>query len=124
MRLSSLQTRSKIGLAVLINFVLPLHIFLYFGAVNMYFDYALNLSFLSLLVLGCIELETDKREFKHLTLMKIFPIPLYGYFVITQVGYPFINMILGGNLPFFFRIRSFVFCRQVILFSNPHYIVI
>jgi hypothetical protein len=34
--------------------------------------------------------------------MKIFPIPLYGYFVITQVGYPFINMILGGNLPFFF----------------------
>jgi hypothetical protein len=34
--------------------------------------------------------------------MKIFPIPLYGYFVITQVGYPFINMILGGNHPFFF----------------------
>ncbi|MHA2185003.1 MAG: TIR domain-containing protein [Promethearchaeota archaeon] len=102
MRLSSLQTRSKIGLVFLINFILPLHVLLYFGAVNMYFDYALNLSFLSLLVLGCIELETDKREFKHLTLMKIFPIPLYGYFVITQVGYPFINMILGGNLPFFF----------------------
>jgi hypothetical protein len=102
MRLSSLQTRSKIGLAVLVNFVLPLHVLFYFGAVNMYLDYALNLCYLSFFFLGCIELETDKREFRRLKLMKILPIPLYGYFIVTQVGYPFINMILGGNLPFFF----------------------
>jgi len=102
MRLSSMQTRSKIGLVILINFVLPLHVLFYFSAVNMYFDYALNLSYLSFIVLGCIELETDKREFKRLKLMKILPIPLYGYLVATQVGYPLINMILGGNSPFFF----------------------
>lgn len=97
-----MQTRKKLGLAVLINFILPLHVLIYFQAVNMYFDYALNLSFLSLLVLGSKDLETDKREFKRLKLMKIFPVILYLYFIITQVGYTFINMILGYSLPFFF----------------------
>jgi len=97
-----MQTRNKIGLLVLINFILPLHVLFYFGAVNMYLDYALNLSYLSLLVLGSKELETDKREFKQLKLMKIFPVMFYLYFIITQVGYPLINMILGYSLPFFF----------------------
>lgn len=97
-----MQTRNKIGLLVLINFILPLHVLFYFGAVNMYLDYALNLSYLSLLVLGSKELETDKREFKQLKLMKIFPVIFYLYFIITQVGYPLINMILGYSLPFFF----------------------
>ena len=97
-----MQTRNKIGLVVLINFLLPLHVLLYFGAVNMYFDYAMNLCYLSFLVFGSKDLETDKREFKRLTLLKIFPVILYFYYIITQVGYPFINMILGYSLDFFF----------------------
>ncbi|MFX1302146.1 MAG: TIR domain-containing protein [Promethearchaeota archaeon] len=97
-----MQTRSKIGLVVLINFLLPLHVLLYFGAFNMYFDYAMNLCYLSFLVLGSKDLETDKREFKLLALLKIFPVILYFYYIITQVGYTFINMILGGSLDFFF----------------------
>jgi len=97
-----MRTRIKIGLVVLINFLLPLHVLIYFFAVNMYLDYALNLCFLSLLVFGSKDLKTDKREFKQLTLMKIIPVILYSYFVITQVGYTFINMLLGYSLPFFF----------------------
>jgi len=97
-----MQTRHKIGLVVLINFILPLHVLLYFGAVNMYFDYAMNLCYLSFLVLGSKDLETDKREFKRLALLKIFPVILYFYYIITQVGYTFINMILGYSLDFFF----------------------
>jgi hypothetical protein len=97
-----MQTRHKIGLVVLINFILPLHVLLYFGAVNMYFDYAMNLCYLSFLVLGSKELETDKRQFKQLALLKIFSVILYFYYIITQVGYTFINMILGYSLDFFF----------------------
>ncbi|MFX0011036.1 MAG: TIR domain-containing protein, partial [Candidatus Hermodarchaeota archaeon] len=97
-----MQTRNKIGLVVLVNFILPLHVLLYFGAVNMYFDYAMNLCYLSFLVLGSKDLETDKREFKRLALLKIFPIILYFYYIITQVGYTFINMISGNSLDFFF----------------------
>ena len=97
-----MQTRNKIGLIVLINFILPLHVILYFGAVNMYLDYAMNLSFLALLVFGSKELKTDKREFKQLMLMKIFPIILYFFYILTQVVYTFINMILGYSLDFFF----------------------
>ena len=97
-----MQTRNKIGLIVLINFILPLHVLLYFGAVNMYLDYAMNLSFLALLVFGSKELKTDKREFKQLMLMKIFPIILYFFYILTQVVYTFINMILGYSLDFFF----------------------
>ena len=37
-----MRTRIKIGLVVLINFLLPLHVLIYFFAVNMYLDYALN----------------------------------------------------------------------------------
>jgi hypothetical protein len=96
-----MQTRSKIGLIVLINFILPLHVLLFFQAINVYFDYSLNLSFLSLLVFGGIDLETDKRKFKGLKHMKIFPVMLYLYLIITQVGYPFINMILEYSLYFF-----------------------
>jgi hypothetical protein len=97
-----MQIRNKIGLVVLINFILPLHVLLYFGAVNMYFDYAMNLCYLSFLVLGSKDLETDKREFKRLTLLKILPLILYVYYIITQVGYTFINMVLGYSLDFFF----------------------
>ena len=98
----STQTRKKIGLVVLINFILPLHVLLYFGFFNFYLDYAMNLCFLSFLVFGSKDLETDKREFKRLKLMKIIPIILYIYFIVIQVGYPFINMILGNSLDFFF----------------------
>ena len=102
MRVLHMQTRKKIGLVVLLNFILPLHVLLYFGAVNMYFDYAMNLCYLSFLVLGSKDLETDKREFKRLALLKLFPIILYFYYIITQVGYPLINMLLGYSLNFFF----------------------
>lgn len=97
-----MQTKHKIGLIILINFILPIHVLIYFGAVNMYFDYAMNLCFLSFLVLGSKDLETDKREFKQLMLLKIFPVILYFYYIITQVGYTLINMILGYSLDFFF----------------------
>jgi hypothetical protein len=97
-----MEIRRKIGLVVLINFILPLHVLLYFGFFNFYLDYAMNLSFLSFLVFGSKDLETDKREFKQLKLMKIIPFILYIYFIIIQVGYPFINMILGNSLDFFF----------------------
>jgi len=40
----SMQTRNKIGLVVLINFILPLHVLTYFQAINMYLDYALNVN--------------------------------------------------------------------------------
>ncbi|MFX0176496.1 MAG: TIR domain-containing protein, partial [Candidatus Hodarchaeota archaeon] len=97
-----METRYRIGLVVLVNFILPLHVLLYFGAFNMYFDYAMNLCYLSFLVLGSKDLETDKREFKRLTILKVFPVILYFYYIITQVGYPFVNMILGYSLDFFF----------------------
>ena len=97
-----METRFKIGLVVLINFILPIHVLLYFGFFNFYLDYAMNLCFLSLLILGSKDLETDKREFKRLKLMKIIPLILYIYFIVIQVGYPLINMILGNSLDFFF----------------------
>ncbi len=97
-----MEIRKRIGLIVLINFVLPLHVLIYFGAFNFYFDYAMNLCYLSFLVFGSTELETDKREFKSLSLLKILPVILYVYYIITQVGYPFINMILGYSFDFFF----------------------
>jgi hypothetical protein len=97
-----MQIRNNIGLVVLINFILPLHVLLYFGTFNFYLDYAMNLSFLSFLVLGSKDLETDKREFKRLKLMKIIPVILYIYYIVIQIGYPFINMILGNSLDFFF----------------------
>ena len=100
MKVLSMQTRKKILLVVLINFVLPLPVL--FQAFNIYFDYALNLSFLALLVFGTIDLKTDKREFKALLLMKIIPIILYIYYIIIQVGYPLVNTILGFSLPLFF----------------------
>ncbi len=62
-----MEIRKRIGLIVLINFVLPLHVLIYFGAFNFYFDYAMNLCYLSFLVFGSTELETDKREFKSLS---------------------------------------------------------
>ncbi|MFX1233178.1 MAG: hypothetical protein ACFFBY_01360, partial [Promethearchaeota archaeon] len=97
-----MQTKYKIGLVVLINFILPLHVLIYFFAVNLYLDYSLNLIYLSLLVIGSKDLETDKREFKQLKLIKIIPVIPYVYFMITQVGYTFINMLLGYSLDFFF----------------------
>ena len=100
MKVLSMQTRKKILLVVLINFVLPLPVL--FQAFNIYFDYALNLSFLALLVFGTIDLKTDKREFKALLLMKIIQIILYIYYIIIQVGYPLVNTILGFSLPLFF----------------------
>jgi len=97
-----MQTRYKIGLVILINFILPLHVLIYWFAFNFYLDYAMNLTYLSLLVFGSKELETDKREFKQLKFMRIIPVILYVYYVITQVGYTFINMLLGYSLDFFF----------------------
>ena len=97
-----MQARYKTGLVILINFILPIHVLIYFGAVNMYLDYAMSLSFLSLLVLGSKDLETDKRKFKRLKLLRIIPIIPYLYFIATQVVYTFINMLLGYTLPFFF----------------------
>jgi hypothetical protein len=93
-----MQTRQKIGLLIFISFILPLHVAIFFGALDMYLDYALNLAFLSLLVLGSIELETDKRKFRGLILLKIVPIILLVYYLITQIGYPFYNMVLGTSM--------------------------
>ena len=115
-----MEMRKKIGLVFLINFILPLHVLLYFGFFNLYLDYAMNLSFLSFLVLGSKDLETDKREFKGLKVLKIIPVILYVYFIIIQVGYTFINMILGYSFDFFFL--WFYKCyRSRLIFINASY---
>lgn len=117
-----MQTRNKIGLTVLINFILPLHVLIYFGFFTFYLDYAMNLSFLALLVLGSVDLQTDKREFKGLKFLKFFPVILYIYFIIIQVGYPFIHMILRYSFdPFFFRFINIVVPDLYLLMRAIYY---
>jgi hypothetical protein len=117
-----METRIKIGLVVLINFILPLHVLYYFGFFNLYLDYTMNLSFLSFLLFASKDLETDKRKFKGLKILKIFPVILYIYFIIIQVGYTFIHMILGFSFdPFFFRFIDIAAPDLYLLMRAIHY---
>ena len=93
-----METKKMLFLVVGINFLLPLHILLFWGFFHFYLDYAMNLIFLSFLVIGSMDLKTDKRKFRGLILMKIIPIILYIYYLLIQVVYPFINLILGKSL--------------------------
>jgi hypothetical protein len=116
------QTKKKVGLVVLINFILPLNVLVYFGFFNLYLDYAMNLSFLSFLLFASKDLETDKREFKGLKFLKIFPVLLYIYFIIIQVGYPFIHMIIGYSFdPFFFRFIQILAPDLYLLIRTIHF---
>jgi len=115
-------SRNKIGLVLLINFILPLQVLLYYGFFTFYLDYAMNLSFLSFLLFASKDLETDKREFKGLKFLKIFPVILYIYFTIIQVVYPFIHMILGYSFdPFFFRFIQLVVPDLYLLMRTIYY---
>ena len=117
-----METRIKIGLVFLINFILPLHVLVYFGFFTFYLDYAMNLSFLSFLLFASKDLETDKREFKGLKFLKIFPVILYVYFIIIQVGYPFIHIILGYSFdPFFFRFIDIIVPDLYLLMRAIHF---
>ncbi len=117
-----MQTRNKIGLVFLINFILPLQILLYFGFFNFYLEYAMNLSFLSFLLFASKDLETDKREFKGLKFLRIFPVILYIYFIIIQVVYPFIHMIIGYSFdPFFFRFINIIAPDLYLLMRTIHF---
>ena len=66
----------------------------------------MNLCFLSFLVLGSKDLEPYKRELKQLLFLKIFPVILYFYYIITEVGYTLINLLLGYSLDFFFQMSD------------------
>jgi hypothetical protein len=82
----------------------------------------MNLCFLSFLFLGIKSLETDKREFKQLTFLKLVPIILYIYFIIIQVGYPFIHIILGYSFdPFFFSFIDNLFPNLYLLMRGIYY---
>jgi len=114
----TIQTKYKIGLVFLINFFISLFTnppdILFFWNLGYALFYTLNLSYLCLLVLGITDLETDKREFKHLQLIKIFSIILYLYFVITQVGYNFVNMLLGYSLGSYFFNSAFFYSFPIL----------
>jgi hypothetical protein len=97
----TIQKKYKIGLVLLVNFIFPLHYLILQNNTILYLYFALSLSQLSLLILGSVELETDKRKFKRLKFLRIVCIIVYVYFILTQIGYDFINTLLGFSLPFY-----------------------